>query len=150
MCVACLSVRDLYNSSIIKAKNLEDAAYESKLRESREWFLREIFEQDHNAATNLLLKSKSDGIAKDSDVLNGRRWEDILEESFKKQAETESQTSFDFGTNTESKVTSEILNESQDLAQKAYCPHDYFEYQGAGTRAPEIICRTCGSLKPSR
>lgn len=172
MCLACLELQRLFNKSIKKAIEQEDKSLESRLKEKREYFLREVFEQDHNTATNLLLQTNDDEIDKDSQVLDGKRWEDLLADSFIKREpspfpppaaedltirKTISESIQVPVTTTESKsehlpfdpYSEPFYGRSGVEPITTYCSHEWLEYQGAGTRSPEIICRFCGQPKPA-
>lgn len=196
MCFACQTLQKIFNKSIQRAIERENKSLESRLKEKREYFLREVYERDHNTATNLLLETNDDEINQDSQVLDGKRWEDLLAESFIKRepspfpphadsdltikkleeivdsmlpgAKTDPKTdlnnsskaSQDNEKTTESKADHlpfdpysepfyKIKSEPSEEPIKTYCSHEWFEYQGAGTKSPETICRFCGHPKPA-
>ncbi len=148
ICLSCQSLTKIFNRSIKEARRLEDPAWESQLKEKREYFLRELADRDCNAATNLLLKTKDDLIASDSDVLNGKRWEEVLEESFQNR-EVFERPSPHSGVKVTAKsglFSAEPIGivEEFNPAVTPTCSHDWIEYYGAGLKPPETICSKCG------
>ncbi len=167
ICVSCIELTKLFNEGIARAKIKDDKGLESRLREKREYFLREVYEKDHNQAFNLLRDSDTLEISSDSDVLDGKRWEDHLSESFQKREDSpfpEYPPTFD-PHQTELPVSTEVSESTIPFDPYAepfygtpvqdpdadpittYCSHDWVWYEGAGTRPVEQICRWCGSAK---
>lgn len=86
MCMACVELTKVFNRAIQKAQDLEDKAFESQLKEKREWFLREVWEKDHKVAKTLLEAFFTDDdseIDQDSGVLDGKQWDQVLDVKFK-------------------------------------------------------------------
>lgn len=85
MCISCYQLSQVFNRAIKKAQEIEDFSFESRLKEKREYFLREVYDKDHNEAFNLLLKLTDDEISSDSDILDGKKWEEYFADSFQKR-----------------------------------------------------------------
>lgn len=166
MCYICYQLSQAFGNSIRKAQEIEDQAFESQLKEKREWYLREIYNKDCKVSKELYSKLTDDEITKDSTFLDGKRWDEILEQAFIEREssafpktrytqepgktfvdiiteldeileETNTQVDLDFT----KASTSEI-----DLKPKS-CLHEWTKYEGLGTKAPETICKLCGRSK---
>ncbi len=111
-----------------------------------------------------------DDLDKDSAILDGKKWEEHLDEVIFKKSEKSpfpEQSTNDamiFGEGhvlitgdglkyvspTETpgviKVDSEIPKENKNLTPIG-CSHEWIVYEGAGTKPPETICKTCGNTK---
>lgn len=69
----------------MKAQNLDDKSYESRLKEKREYLLRDVFQQKCDIVKELLSKLPDEEIPSDSSILDGKTWDQILEENFTKR-----------------------------------------------------------------
>ncbi len=85
MCYSCELLIKAFNNTIKKARDIEDAAFESQLKEKRNWLLTDIANKNCEAAKILLSQLTDDEIDKDSTVLDGKTWDQILEENFSKR-----------------------------------------------------------------
>lgn len=86
MCVSCFALSNLFNRAIKKAQDLEDSAFESQLKEKRQWIFAEIYEKDCAKAKVLLeafYSDPDDEIDKDSQILDGKQWDKVLDVKFK-------------------------------------------------------------------
>lgn len=106
--------------------------------------MREVCERDCNQATNLLLKIEGDEITTDSEVLDGKKWDEFLDIKFKdldvSPFPVAAPTLYD-STDSPS-ISPQVLENSTETLQG--CQHTWVVYQGAGTRPPETICQKCG------
>jgi len=112
-------------------------------------------------------------VVKDS-VLDGLRWDEALKDKFKLSDPDEKRAEVIKTVEEIEKILQKLQNDgvgnmapnavvpesvpSKDTIQECrdkedlryaekYCLHDWMQYQGAGTKAPETICRSCGLSK---
>lgn len=182
VCWSCLELDQLFNRAIKKAHDLNNKSFESKLKQKREWLMKDIYQKDCAAAKKLYsyldeLGDIIDEIDSDSELLDGKQWEQILDVKFKPRTpipalpqdqqiprtkfnnikldelddiidEIESgQISFKWA-NEKEDVTEPIkIKADYEVVAEKKCSHEWFLYQGAGTKPPEVLCKTCGITK---
>ena len=86
MCVACQELTKLFNRAIKKAQVLDDRRFESQCKEKLNWIMSDIYEKDCTTAKILLdafYSDPDDEINKDSDILDGKQWDEVLDAKFK-------------------------------------------------------------------
>ena len=166
MCYACMQIEQLFSKFRSKdSKKNNDIAteylkYLSLHPEQRCEFTKNF---------DFTLFTETD----DSKPMDGKPWHERLQESFKEidslydsieagtKAMDESPWALPeevFKSLNDPELTKSLEAELEVLAKNAdtpvvnnltSCTHEWFEYQGAGTRPPETICRKCGSPKTS-
>lgn len=162
MCVSCIQIEKLFSSFRSKdSKKNNDIAteylkYLSLHPEQRCEFTKNF---------DFTLFTETD----DSKPMDGKPWHERLQESFKEidslydsiEAGTKAMGEVSwalpeevFKSLNDPELTKNLEAELEVLAKNAEtpivnnltsCTHEWFEYQGAGTRPPETICRKCGS-----
>lgn len=166
MCYVCYQLSEAFGNSIKKAQELEDKAFESQLKEKRNWFLTEVYNKDCKVTKQLYSKLIDEEIDKDSTLLDGKRWDEILEKAFTdrepsafpktRYTQEPGKTFVDVlkeldeildETNTQIPLNFDTIKTPEINLKPKYCSHKWTKYEGLGTKAPETICLNCGISK---
>jgi hypothetical protein len=142
MCYMCLELEQKFNRAIQRAGQSE-TDWLSKVFEKRVWFL-------NSDSKDRCIISKffysTDEIFEDSDVLDGKRWDEALDIKFK-DVEKALYPEYDSHKQEEFNLSGEKPTIITETNVKPICIHDWMVYEGLGTRKPEEICKKCGSSK---